>query len=58
MEIIIPGAVQKREKTFFCRDCGTVFKAAKGEYTEGPQWDPGISCKCPTCGQATSVYAY
>ena len=51
MNIIKPGEMPKETISFSCSYCGCIFEADKSEYETGPQYDPGYSCRCPTCGR-------
>lgn len=55
MNIIKPGEIPKETIRFSCSYCGCIFEADKGEYETGPQYDPGYTCRCPTCGRGCSA---
>lgn len=54
MKIIERGKIPKNTKRFYCKNCGTVFDADKGEYVSADQMEymhDGIlyKCICPVC---------
>lgn len=53
MKTIIKGnsAISKGTKYFKCENCGWAGSADKGEYSYGPQWEPGVYVHCPCCGR-------
>lgn len=58
IKIIKPGNDEKLKgtKTFFCRNCGCIFKADKGDYRSDSQYNSiYYFCACPYC---KSEYAY
>ena len=55
MNVIKPGVIPKETIRFSCSYCGCIFEADKGEYETGPQYDPGYSCLCPTCGHVCNA---
>lgn len=54
MKIIKEGDLTKLNETkkFYCRACGCVFEANKGEYIEEElQINAIFLCECPCCGK-------
>lgn len=58
IKIIKPGNDEKLKetRTFFCRNCGCIFKADKEDYHSDSQYNNlYYYCACPYC---KSKYAY
>ena len=50
-----PDAI-KNYKRFKCNRCGCIWKAEKGEYKFGSQYNEGYyHMPCPTCGKETYI---